>query len=337
LNEIIRALAIEIVRSVEVIISMQTFWIALGAIGTVVTLFFIQRQLRHARYVSAFEFLRREDDRFRTDEMRKHRSDLATTLLLYSTDFQKIDDVADFLLDYFEDLGIILRKRLAPGYLVWSMNCYYVLRYWHALLPYVAWVRAKWNDTCYYSDFEYLYRALARKQRRETGREIIEPDYNELRDFLKEELGVEIRFSASSDVTQIVRVEKEAFETNGYPESQMRELQSEHPDGFFVAELRGSLIGYIIGYVSDAEGELDSIAVDLRYRKLGIGKRLAERLFEKFQNQGITRCSLDVRTSDVGAIKFYERLGFKIRRTEKKYYPDGGDAYIMEIALSSTK
>lgn len=178
----------DILSYVTAAVISETFWTAIGSVGTVAALFLIYRQVKHARYVSAYEFLRREDDRFRTEEMMKHRRDLATALLSHPEDFRQIDVVADFLLDYFEDLGLLVRKGLAPGYLVWSMTGYYVLRYWHALLPYINWVHQEWKDNTYYSDFEYLYGQVSKMEKRQTGKNAIEFTDSDLRNFLNEEL-----------------------------------------------------------------------------------------------------------------------------------------------------
>jgi hypothetical protein len=61
--------------------SYQTLWAAIQAMGAVIALFFIYRQIADGRRVSAYEFLRREDDRFQSDRMTQHRSSVAKMLL----------------------------------------------------------------------------------------------------------------------------------------------------------------------------------------------------------------------------------------------------------------
>jgi len=314
-----------------------TFWTAIGAVGTVIALIFIYQQIRHARNVAAYEFLRREDDRYRTEEMKKNCSDLAIVLLRYPNDLHQIDIFADVLLDYFEDLGIILRNGLSPIYFIWSMNCHYVLRYWHILQPYIMWTRVEYQDNTYFSDFEYLYKKVAKFELRKTGKSKIEFSDRDIRQFLKEELNVKIRNFKTSDIKAILRIEKASFTIDKYPETQFMELHKNHPDSFFVAELFDDLIGYGIAYVSEDKGEFDSIAIDPCYLRLGIGSLLAQRLISYLQQHGITKYSLEVRTTNVGAVKFYEKLGFKIVKTEEHYYSDKGDAYVMEMSIVSDK
>lgn len=305
--------------------------------GTVAALFFIYKQVQHARNVAAYEFLRREDDRFRSDEMRKHRSQIARVLLSQPDNFDELDAVADFLLDYFEDLGVITRQGLAPMYFVWSMNCYYALRYWHALSRYINWSRAQSNDATYYADFEYLYRQVSKLERQQTGRKVIPFSDADLRDFLREELDVTIRHFRPSDLRAVMRIEKAAFAIDHYPESQFKELQKEHPDDFFVAEFANEVVGYAIGYVTDGKAELDSVAVDPKYWNLGIGTALTKHRIERFKSRGIVKCTLEVRVSNVRAVSFYEHFGFRIIDTAKDYYADKGDAYAMEMSVPTGK
>jgi [ribosomal protein S18]-alanine N-acetyltransferase len=316
------------------VVSSPTFWTAVAAVGTVVALLFIQRQLKHARHVSAYEFLRKEDDRFREPEMRGRRSDLALALLSYPEDYEALDEVADYLLDYFEDLGLIIKSRLAPPYFMWTMNCYYVLRYWHGLHNYITWARAQWEDRTLYADFEYLYRAVSKVERRETGRAKIEFTQEEIREFLQEELSVVIRHSTVADLQEVLNVERATFKIDDYPEAQFRELYEEHPNDFFVAELFEKIVGYAVGYVNEGHAEFDSIAVTPRYQRLGIGTTLTQRLIQHLSRSGAVRYTLEVRTSNTSAEKFYERLGFRIIGTEKAYYSDGGDAAVMEMLSS---
>ena len=52
------------------------------------------------------------------------------------------------------------------------------------------------------------------------------------------------------------------------------------------------------------------IAVDPKYRKRGIGKSLLEEVVEQSKSAGMERLVLEVRKSNMVAIKFYEKLGF---------------------------
>lgn len=311
----------------------QTFWTALGSIGAIVTLILIYKQIKASKNVAAYEFLRREDDRFSSEEMRCDRSKLAMTLLLKPNNFEEIDLYADYILGYFEDLGLMLRKGIAPDYFVWTMNCYYALNYWTALTKYIEWVRKDRGDQTYYSDFEYLYKKMFKFEKKLRKKKTIEFTHDELREFLKEELQILLRPFLLSDLNRIMRIEESSFETEAYSSSQFKDLYKEHPEGFFVAEILDEVVGYVIGYISDGVGEFDSLAVNPHFRYLGIAKKLTEHILKSFKNEGVKTCSLEVCTANEAAVSFYKKMGFEIEQTLEKYYEDGSDACLMKMTL----
>jgi len=317
---------------IVVLLSSVTFWTAIGAFGTVGALYFIYKQISNARDVAGYEFLRREDDRFRSGDMLQKRHNLAKVLILNPDNFKQIDAYADFILDYFEDLGLLLRKKLVSEYFVWTMNCYHVIHYWVVLTDYINWVREDRGDPTYYCEFEYLYKKMLKFEKKMTKKKI-EFTSDDLREFLEEELCEQLRPFSLFDLDRIMEIEESSFKEDAYTMSQFKELFKEHPDGFYVAEILGKVVGYVIGYVSDDIGEFDSLAVDSHFRHLGIGRRLTERVIEDFRKKGVKMCSLEVRTTNESAIHFYKSRGFEIVDTLKKYYDDGGDAFLMRRSI----
>ncbi|PIU64627.1 MAG: ribosomal-protein-alanine N-acetyltransferase [Armatimonadetes bacterium CG07_land_8_20_14_0_80_40_9] len=85
--------------------------------------------------------------------------------------------------------------------------------------------------------------------------------------------------------------------------------------------------------MSDDIGEIDSVAVDLTFRHLGIARRLTELVFEWFRERGIKTCSLEARPTNKPAIRLYKGMGFQIVETLKSYYDDGSDAYLMRMSI----
>lgn len=129
-----------------------TFWTGAGSIGAIATLCFIYKQIAGARNVSAYEFLRKEDDRFNSPKMKNHRANLARRLILFPDTLGLLDeDCACGVCGYFEDLGLLLRKGITPKYLTWTMFDYRVLRYWTLLRPHIVYYRDRKQDDTYYS------------------------------------------------------------------------------------------------------------------------------------------------------------------------------------------
>jgi hypothetical protein len=155
-------------------------------VGTVGGLLLVWWKVTQIREVNAYGLLRDEVKRFNSPEMRASRARLARTLLASRRDFEKIDDDAEEVCAYFEDIGLLLRRRVVPAYLVWSMQSYEILFYWQALREYLAWVRESTKDPTFYIEFDLLRKRVAALQKKRSG---LEPAYtdDELREFLEAE------------------------------------------------------------------------------------------------------------------------------------------------------
>jgi [ribosomal protein S18]-alanine N-acetyltransferase len=92
----------------------------------------------------------------------------------------------------------------------------------------------------------------------------------------------------------------------------------------------GALLGYlIISRYVDA-WHVMNLAVAPAQRRRGIASALLERLFQLTAAQGERGYTLEVRVSNEGAIKLYERAGFRSRGIRRGYYTDNReDALIM--------
>ena len=92
----------------------------------------------------------------------------------------------------------------------------------------------------------------------------------------------------------------------------------------------GDLLGYmIISRYVDA-WHVMNVAVAPAHRRRGIASALLGQLFEKTSGESRRGYTLEVRISNVGAIKLYEQLGFRSRGVRRGYYTDNReDALIM--------
>ena len=90
------------------------------------------------------------------------------------------------------------------------------------------------------------------------------------------------------------------------------------------------LLGYlIISRYVDA-WHVMNVAVAPSRRRQGIASMLLQRLFELTSGRSRRGYTLEVRVSNTGAIKLYERLGFRPRGVRRGYYTDNReDALIM--------
>ncbi len=90
------------------------------------------------------------------------------------------------------------------------------------------------------------------------------------------------------------------------------------------------LLGYLIVSRYVDAWHVMNVAVATERRRHGIASALLERLFDLTAEDGRRGYTLEVRVSNEGAIKLYERLGFKARGVRRGYYTDNReDALIM--------
>ena len=125
-----------------------------------------------------------------------------------------------------------------------------------------------------------------------------------------------------------------AIETRSYPHPwTLNIFQGElsKPDKriYLVARLAGKIIGYGGMMITDSEGHITNLAVDVPYRRKGIGTLLTIRLIEMAMLKGLHWLTLEVRESNDKAQKLYEKFGFRQVGTRKNYYSDGENAVIM--------
>jgi ribosomal-protein-alanine N-acetyltransferase len=161
------------------------------------------------------------------------------------------------------------------------------------------------------------------------------------------ESGITIRALRYSDLPQVIAIERRAFPT---PWSlAMFVLELSKPSGICLAAVepddsRGAhlgqagrragarrekrLVGYLICSRYDQAWHLMNIAVDPDLRRRGFASELLAEMIERAGADA--PLTLEVRTSNSGAIALYERFGFRSAGTRRRYYRDTGeDAVIM--------
>jgi putative acetyltransferase len=81
----------------------------------------------------------------------------------------------------------------------------------------------------------------------------------------------------------------------------------------FVAELGGRIIGAVLCGHDGRRGYLHHLAVSKRYRKRGIGRRLANACLAKLRKAGISKCNIFIFASNAAGMKFWAHSGWNLR------------------------
>ena len=93
--------------------------------------------------------------------------------------------------------------------------------------------------------------------------------------------------------------------------------------------------GFVVAQIIGQELEIENVVIAQGMRRFGLGSLVLERLLKDVQNQGIRHVFLEVRESNVAAIRLYEKSGFLVTGRRKSYYRDPDeDALLLEIKIS---
>jgi len=99
-----------------------------------------------------------------------------------------------------------------------------------------------------------------------------------------------------------------------------------------VAEVDGNIVGFSVASIGDARAHLVLLAVDKSSRNKGIGRELLEWQLLAAQTAGLADMSLEVRSGNRTAQRFYEAIGFKKVRILPKYYCALEDAVRLRLS-----
>jgi [ribosomal protein S18]-alanine N-acetyltransferase len=145
-------------------------------------------------------------------------------------------------------------------------------------------------------------------------------------------LPVKIRRLVYPDLPNVIAIERRVFPT---PWSlAMFVLERSKQSGICLAavleETHGRrLAGYLICSRYDEVWHVMNVAVDIEYQRLGVASALLAELYAQVDDED-ARFTLEVRRSNLPAIRLYEREGFRAAGVRRRYYQDNGeDALVM--------
>ena len=158
---------------------------------------------------------------------------------------------------------------------------------------------------------------------------------------LREFNGTIIRRCDTSDIISVMEINMKTLPEH-YSDYFYESLLSDLPESFLIAEKEGISIGYImcksefgfsnfkkLGFVK--KGHVVSVAVLDNFRGSGIGSALVEEAFKGVKEKQCDEMYLEVRCSNIDAVRLYEKLGMSVKQRLRSYYRDGEDAYMMAI------
>jgi ribosomal-protein-alanine N-acetyltransferase len=132
-----------------------------------------------------------------------------------------------------------------------------------------------------------------------------------------------VRFATLADAGEIAAMSRELIETGlGWTWTQARVARNiASPSTVTLATCEAErLVGFAIMYFGDDHAHLSLLAVRRAWQRAGIGRHLVAWLEEAGLVAGIGTVRLELRASNRGARRFYERLGFQEVARVPEYY-----------------
>lgn len=148
------------------------------------------------------------------------------------------------------------------------------------------------------------------------------------------QLQVKICQTNDSDIKKILEIEKECglarWSTDDYLLEIRRELSL-----MLTAKFSENIVGFLVGRIVPPE-ELDilNFGVLTNHQKQGIGGMLWAKLLDTALEKKIKFVWLEVRESNINAVKFYEKKGFVKVWSRKNFYTQPlEDAFVMKFEV----
>jgi ribosomal-protein-alanine N-acetyltransferase len=144
-----------------------------------------------------------------------------------------------------------------------------------------------------------------------------------------------IRAMLEADVPAVIAIERAAYQFP-WSETIFRDCVRV---GYVcrVVEHAGIAIGYGVMSMGAGEAHVLNLCIRPEYRSLGIGRRMLVHLIERARSARMQDVFLEVRPSNITAIRLYQSLGFEPIGVRRGYYQAVGgreDAAVLKLELA---
>jgi ribosomal-protein-alanine N-acetyltransferase len=135
---------------------------------------------------------------------------------------------------------------------------------------------------------------------------------------------------AIPDLSAVQLIERASFTTPWPPQAYRQELETNRLAQYLVALIGDEVVAYGGLWLMVDEAHVTTFAVHPAYRRRRIGERLLLALLDLALARHAREATLEVRLSNLGARRLYEKYGFRPVGIRPRYYSDNQeDALIM--------
>jgi [ribosomal protein S18]-alanine N-acetyltransferase len=149
--------------------------------------------------------------------------------------------------------------------------------------------------------------------------------------FVHEPSGLRIVASEPAHFAAMQAIEAVSFPTTWSKDSFEKETSSNQVATYLTGLLNDQVVGYVGSWIVIDEVHITTIAVDPACRGQQVGRRILARLLLLAVEQGARWTVLEVRESNLAAIRMYESFGFRKVGVRKKYYENDENALVLWV------
>lgn len=138
-----------------------------------------------------------------------------------------------------------------------------------------------------------------------------------------------VRACQDEDLKELRAILEASPEAATWSTRGLQEAFRSHGAYFLIGRYDDEIAGFISGRRVADEAEIWNLAIRPENRRQGLGRKLVETLVEIFRGEGVNQVFLEVRQSNLNAISFYEKLGFRQVGRREGYYREPEEAAIV--------
>jgi ribosomal-protein-alanine N-acetyltransferase len=144
-----------------------------------------------------------------------------------------------------------------------------------------------------------------------------------------------------SDLDEVMSIENASFSSPWSRTYFLQEIEKNPLSLPFLLRKKergiATIVGFCVCWIIRDELHINNVAVLPPYRKHGYGEVLMRTALQFGMSQNCRKATLEVRVSNKGAIRLYEKLGFRIIGEAPNYYDDNfEDAFILFKELTAS-
>jgi ribosomal-protein-alanine N-acetyltransferase len=147
-------------------------------------------------------------------------------------------------------------------------------------------------------------------------------------------MAMKLRAYEPHDFTALYRLDQSCFPAGiSYSKTALRYFLTIRSADCVVAVEDGKIAGFIVSEENPPLAHIITLDVEERYRRQRVGTVLLEKIESNLAARGVRSILLETAITNEAAVAFWQRHGYRIEATLKRYYLGKLDAYEMRKIL----